>query len=231
MGLFFSIFLPFMILWRGGRGVNMPAAGLPFAALGILLVVLFSLLQLLCNQFGSDRDGFRSLVLLPTARHRLLLGKNLALLPIVAMLAVVPLGVVVFWLKLSPAVALATVMQFAMATLLCCVTGNLFSILAPFRLAAGSLKPTKQTWQLILVGIAMHMIVFPVLAAFTFLPPLAGLLIGKLGWLPGGLVQFVAAFVLLVAFAALYWLTLPSLGRLLQRRETEILRAVTEVTE
>ena len=37
--------------------------------------------QILQNQFGMDRDGFRALVLSPIPRHQILFGKNLATAP------------------------------------------------------------------------------------------------------------------------------------------------------
>jgi hypothetical protein len=120
-------------------------------------MVLFSLLQLMCNQFGSDRDGFRGLVLLPTPRHRLLFGKNLAVLPLAAAIAFVSLAALAVLAKLSVFVVFATVLQFGAAFLLFCMVGNLSSILVPYRIAAGSLKPTKQSWQAVLMMMAVHM--------------------------------------------------------------------------
>ena len=50
---------------------------------GIALLPFFGVLQILDNQFGFDRSGFRTLVLSPAPRWQILLGKNLALLPLV----------------------------------------------------------------------------------------------------------------------------------------------------
>ena len=113
----------------------------------MMVMVLFTLMQLVCNQFGCDRDGFRGLVLLPTPREQVLLGKNVALFPLAAAIMFVPLVAVSVLAKLSPPVVLATVLQFAAAFLMYCAIGNLASILVPYRIAAGSLKPTKQSWQ------------------------------------------------------------------------------------
>jgi hypothetical protein len=52
-----------------------------FIATGVAVLPFFGLVQLMFNQFGSDRDGFRALVLLPTERKHILLAKNLCLLP------------------------------------------------------------------------------------------------------------------------------------------------------
>ncbi len=230
MGLFMSIFLPAIIFWRGGSTGRFPEAGKPFIGTGAVVLVLYALLQLVCNQFGCDRDGFRGLVLLPTPRERLLLGKNLALLPLAAGIALVPLVAVSVFAKLSALVVMATVLQCAAAFLMFCTIGNLTSILMPYRIAAGSIKPTKQSWQtsLLMMMVALS---FPLVISPVFIPPALGFGVERLGWLPAAPVNLLAALVLLGAFAVAYWFTLHPLGRLLQRRETKILRAVTEVME
>jgi len=230
MGLFMSIFLPAMILWRGGAALRVPDAGKPFIATGVVVMTLFSLLQLVCNQFGCDRDGFRGLVLLPTSRDRLLLGKNLAVLPLAVAIGLVPLAALTVLAKVSVTVVLASALQFGAAFLLFCTVGNLSSILVPYRIAAGSLKPTKQSWQATLMMLLVHML-FPLAISPVFIPPFLGWGAERLGWLPAATVNLCAALVLVVVFAFIYAQTLRPLGRLLQRRETKILRAVTEAME
>jgi hypothetical protein len=61
-------------------------------------------MQLLGNQFGLDRTGFRMLVLSPMPRWQILLGKNLALLPFLAGLASICLVVAALALHLRQAV-------------------------------------------------------------------------------------------------------------------------------
>jgi ABC-2 type transport system permease protein len=228
MGLFMAIFLPAMFFWRGDA--RLPEAVKPFMGTGAVVMVLFMLLQLVCNQFGCDRDGFRGLVLLPTPRDRLLLGKNLALLPLAALVAVVPLVVVSVLGKLSILVVMTTVLQFAAAFLLFCTVGNLSSILVPYRVAPGSLKPTKQSWQTTLFMMAVHLL-FPLAIAPVFIPPALGWAAERFVSLTAAPVSFFAALVMLAVFAFLYAQTLRPLGRLLQRRETKILSAVTEAME
>ena len=63
----------------------------------------------------------------------------------------------------------------------------------------------------------------------VFIPPV--LVLGRTVGYSAAPVNLLAALVLLGAFAVAYWFTLRPLGRLLQRRETKILRAVTEVME
>ena len=230
MGLFMGIFLPFMVIWRGGDVTRIPETIKPFLGTFSVVMVLFMLLQLVGNQFGCDRDGFRGLVLLPTPRDRLLFGKNLALLPLAAAVALIPFVVVSIFAKLSFVVVLATCLQFAAAFLLFCTIGNLTSILSPYRIAAGSLKPTKQSWQTTLVMLGLYGL-FPLFSLPVFIPPALGWVAHQFAGWPAAPVHLLAALGLLTAFLLLYRLTLQPMGRLLQRRETNILRAVTEVLE
>lgn len=225
---FMAVFLPAMILLKGGA--KMPEAGKPFIATGAVAMVMFGLIQIACNQFGHDRDGFRGLVLLPTPRHRLLLGKNLALLPIAACIGAFFLLAVTLLAKLSPFFLLAGVLQLSTVFLLVCVGGNFTSVLAPFRVAAGSLKPTKLPFTKTLLVIAVHLL-FLLAILPLFIPAALGWVLERLGWLPGWLVNLVVSALLTALAAWLYRLALVPTGRLLQRRETEILRAVTAVTE
>ena len=230
MGLFVAIFMPLMIFWRGGSNKPLPEAGKPFIGTGAVVMVLFALLQLVCNQFGCDRDGFRSLVLSPTPRERLLLGKNLALATLSAAIALLPLAVMSVFAKLSVMVVLAMCLQFTAALFMFCALGNLTSILMPYRIAAGSLKPTKQSWRISLLVLLVHFL-FPLAIAPVFIPPALGLVAERWGGLPASPVNCLAALVLVGGFAVVYWVTLQPLGQLLQRREIRILRAVTEAAE
>jgi len=226
--VFMAVFLPAMIFLKGGA--RMPEAGKPFVATGAVAMVMFGLIQLACNQFGHDRDGFRGLVLLPTPRHRLLLGKNLALLPIAAGMGAFFLLAVTVLAKLSLVLLLAGLLQFSAVFVLVCVGGNLTSVLAPYRVAAGSLKPTKLPVTKTLLVLGVHLLFL--LAIFPlFIPPALGWGLELLGWLPAAWVNLTVSAILAALAAWLYRLVLPPTGRLLQRRETEILRAVTAVTE
>lgn len=230
LGLFTAIFLTAIWLWRGEKFAAFPEAVKPFRGTAAVGMILFTLLQLVCNQFGCDRDGFRSLVLLPTPRERLLFGRNLALLPLASAIALIPLIAVSWFAKLSALVALATTLQFVAAFLLFCTLGNLASILVPYRIASGSLKPTKQSWQTTVAILVIHLL-FPIIISVVFIPPAFGFVVERLGWLPAAPVNLLGTLVLVGVFGARYWLSLRPLSRLLQRRETKILRAVTEVAE
>ena len=79
-------------LWRGSQ--NIPDSFRPLVAIAGMLVVLFGLLQLMANQFGFDRDGFRVFVLCAAPRRDILLGKNLAFAPLALGMSAIMLTIV-----------------------------------------------------------------------------------------------------------------------------------------
>ena len=88
---------------------------------------------MMSNVFGLDRNGFRALVLLPTRRHHILLAKNLAFSPFVAVTPVAMLIALKFFVRLPWEAFLAGLLQAGVAFLLFSLMCNLLSILAPFR--------------------------------------------------------------------------------------------------
>ena len=202
----------------------------PFIATGAVVFALFMLVQFLSNQFGIDRDGFRALVLSPAERRLILLGKNLACFPAAAASALLLLTVVAIVIRPSPVVLLASVLQLVAGLLLTGAAGNLMSILVPYRIQAGSLKPTKVPG-LAMLTIVVCQLAFPLVMAPAFLPPLAGLWSDRVGGPPAALVNFAVSAVMAAVMAFVYWQVLDPLGRLLRRRETQILSIVTVETE
>ena len=55
------------------------------------MFVLFGVVQLMANQFGFDRDGFRVFVLSAARRRDILMGKNLSFAPLVLGMAAIVL--------------------------------------------------------------------------------------------------------------------------------------------
>ena len=150
--------------------VQPPAEARPFLALGAAaMVVLLSGVQLIGNQFGYDRAGFRAYVLSPAPRRSILLGKNLATAPlgIGLGLAVLLLVGTAFPMRVDyyPAVA----MQLVSVYLLFCLLANALSILAPMPMAAGSMQPRQIKMGPALLQVAF-MAVLPVILVPTFIP-------------------------------------------------------------
>jgi ABC-2 type transport system permease protein len=199
-------------------------------ATGVALLPFLGILQLLDNQFGFDRSGFRTLVLSPAPRWQILLGKNLALLPMALGLGLVYAVLVVLARRIPPAAVLTALVQLPSAFLLLSLYGSLLSILMPLRVGSGSLKPTKVSMGRSLL-MMLSFLLSVVVVSPIFVPAALTLLISEpdspiTAWL--ALLFSVAELVLLVA---VYPLGLRRLGTLFQRREKEILQTVTQEVE
>ncbi len=209
---------------------NLPDAVKPFVVTGTLMFSLFMLVQFLANHFGFDRHGFRALVLSPADRRLILLGKNLATWPIGGTFGLILLVFLSVWLRLPTLAILAGFFQLVTLLLLGSLGGNLLSILVPYHVAAGSMKPTKLP-ALAMVVMVLCQLLFPLAMLPVFLPPLL-----ELFWHLGGgtemiPVNFLLSLLLAAGTAFVYWRTLEPLGRLLQRREMKILNIVTAQVE
>ncbi|MGB2862494.1 MAG: hypothetical protein WBC05_04140 [Sedimentisphaerales bacterium] len=212
------------------RSANISDNFRPFIATGAVVFMFLSLSQLMYNLFGFDRAGFRQLVLLPVPRKQILLGKNLAFLPVAAGIGAIFLLLVKIAMGVSLVIVIAAGLQMLAAFLLLSMVGNLISIFVPYRVAAGSLKPTKSSKK---TGILIFLsrMFFPMLMVPIFIPPAIGLLFSGVGWLPAAPVNLFFSAVLLALLVLFYRLSLGPLGDLLQRREKEILQVVTKEIE
>jgi hypothetical protein len=209
---------------------NIPEAGRPFVATGIIVFSIFMAVGLVANQFGFDRDGFRAFVLSPVERWKILLGKNLAAFPAAAASAAILTTIVAVWIRLSPLAYLASLLQLAVAVMCAAMAGNLISILVPYRIQPGSMKPTKMP------GLAMLLVVvcqltLPIALAPAFIPALSGYLLEDAGVAPAAVINLLVSAALASVMVFVYLRTLKMTGRLLQRRETRILQTVSENVE
>ena len=210
--------------------LDMPHLARPLPAFGAMAMMFFTLIQLVGNQFGFDRSGFRVFVLSPAPRREVLLGKNLSVLPIAILLAspVVILIQVAFPMRLDYFVALA--FQFLSMYLLFCLLANLLSIYAPIPVAAASLKPAKTGF----VPLVLHFVFaffFMVVQAFLLLPLGVEFVLETLEWRQGMPVCLLLSLVECAAIACLYRWALRWQGDLLQGREQRILEVVAMKAE
>lgn len=226
LGTNFIMLLIFGTMIFVGRSSNFR----PFVATGAVVFIFLSLSQLMYNLFGFDRGGFRQLVLLPVPRKQILLGKNLAFLPVVVGIGAILLVFVKIVMSIPFVIFIATGLQLLAAFLMISMVGNLISILVPYRIAAGSLKPTKSTTKTTILMLLSRLF-FPMVIAPIFFPPAMGWLFSKVGWLPAAPVNLLFSAALLAMLALFYRLSLGPLGELLQRREREILQVVTKEIE
>jgi ABC-2 type transport system permease protein len=209
---------------------QLPEALKPFVVVGSMGFSLFMLVQFFGNQFGYDRQGFRAFVLSPVDRRLLLLGKNVATWPVGGAFGLALWAMLTIWLRLPVFVALAALFQLATLLLLASVAGNVLSILLPFRVEPGSMKPTKVPGLVMVVMVLCHFL-FPVVLLPVLMPPLlefVWLILDGPAWVP---VNLLLSLLLAVVVAFAYWQTLGPLGSLLERRELRILNTVTAELE
>jgi ABC-2 type transport system permease protein len=225
-----TVILGISIFSRGGGRFAVPEVAKSFVATGSVIFSVFFLIQFFTNFFGFDRDGFRALILSPADRRFILLGKNLAVLPIGIIFGGLFFTLVAIRLHPPVETIFATLLQLGSVLLIAGIGGNLLSILAPYRIQPGSMKPTKMPGLATIVLVISQML-FPTVMLPVFFGPLLELL-----WRHWNLPAFVpinlvfsAAFFFFTAF--IYWIALRQLGSLLQRRETKILRVITVEVE
>ncbi len=213
------------ILFQGRNSMPMMVRPLfGFAAIGF---VLFSLLQLMGNQFGIDRDGFRVFVLCAAPRRDILLGKNLSFVPVALVLsALLVIGIEIIC-PMRPDHALSMIPQLVSMYLLFCQMANLFSIYSPMFIAAGTLKPANPKMSVILMQLLMFLILFPICQGITLIPLGTEAVLNASGLAEGVPVCLLLSLVECVAVVVFYYYSLGWLGSCLQAREQRILETVT----
>ncbi len=214
------------MLWRGRAGI--PEALRPLVAIGGMVLLLFGVVQLMGNQFGFDRDGFRVFVLSPASRRDILLGKNLVFAPLVLGFAVILLTIVQIFCPLGLDHFLGMFPHFVSMFLLFCIFTNLMSIYTPVHVAAGSLKPSNPKLTTVLLQMVMFLVLFPLTQAPTLLPLGIEMLSRFMGWTAGVPIYLLLCLVECAVVAVIYYFSLIWLGELFQAREQKILESVTK---
>ena len=217
--------LSFRLIGMRRGGARGTAALLPLSIApymegsGAALSVLYAFLitsALSANLFGYESGGMRAYVLAPVARSKILLGKNLSMLVVSFVLSVaVTLVNALIYRDLTPRALLFTVLCFFFFAAATATVGNLFSINFPKRLQFGKRMNASGVAGVLLLP------VFLCIAA----PPAFAVLAGYAAQsLP---VEYAILAAFAVAGVAVYFLSLNAQGRLLARRELDILEAVT----
>jgi ABC-2 type transport system permease protein len=201
-----------------------------FFGTSAVVFTFFGLIPQMTNLFGFDRDGFRALVLSPARRRDVLLAKNLALMPVALILGLAMLGALTIVAHLPVLQLAAGICKLLAVFMLLSVIGNFVSVWAPYRVTAGSLKPTKPPAKTVLL-IMLTQFLFPVAMIPIFIPPVLGLVSEKLGGWPAPLVDSLGSLCLIAVAMIFYWLSLDGLGNMMERREQKILLAVSKEVE
>jgi ABC-2 type transport system permease protein len=212
------------------RRSEMSSIGSSFIPYGAITMTLLSFVQLVGNQFGFDRSGFRVYVLAPASRRDILLGKNLAIAPLalgvgwIMMLAIEVLRPVRFdrFLAMAP--------QSISMFLIFCLMANWLSILSPLPIAAGSMRPASPRLTTILLQLAFTLL-FPLVMSPVLIPLVIELVIPADSWFSYVPVCLILALVECTIVILLYRVILTSQGAMLQEREKKILEIVTSKAE
>lgn len=211
-------------------GADVPEIVRPLMAFGAMAMILFTMGQLAGNQFGYDRAGFKIFVLGPAPRCEILLGKNLAILPIVAGLTI-PLVVAVQVIRpMRFDYFCAVPFQFVSMFLIYCMLANMLSIFAPMPVATGSMKPISPK----LVPILLHMmfvLTLPMAQGPTLVPWGIDATLNALEWDFGVPYCLILAALECIAIVFLYRMVVAWQGSLLHAREQKILEVVTTKAE
>jgi hypothetical protein len=200
----------------------------PFLALGGSFLAMAGVSQLLQNQFGFDRDGFRSLLLSPVPEVDFLIGKNAATAPLALGLASVALIFQQIALPLQWTHFIASLFQTGTLYLVACLVGNLMSIMTPLGIASGSLKPVNFKLGTIILQFLLFF-----LAPLAMIPAIAPLglewLSERFQLLPGVPFYLLGAAFYLIVLLLLYRPIIRWQADLLRERKWKILEAVTNV--
>jgi ABC-2 type transport system permease protein len=196
-------------------------------AIGAIAMALFGASQLMANQFGFDRDGFRVYVLSAAPRRDILLGKNVAFAPLMLGMAAVLLTALQLISPMRWDHFVSMLPQSISMFLLFCMLMNVLSIAAPMHIAAGSLKPTTFKLIPILLQLAVIVFVFPVIESPTLLPLAVEAGLEWQGWTAGVPICLLLSLLECAAVILLYRFSLNWQGRLLRAREQTILDTVT----
>jgi len=187
---------------------------------GGVLYVFVILAGLSCNLFAFEEGGMRTLILSPIDRRKILLGKNLVLtsLALVFVTVFLILNTIIFR-DITIGSLLFLVLSFVIFAAISSTVGNWLSIRFPKRMRYGKRLNVSGVSGLFLIP----------LIALLVTPPLVATVVGYYTR------SFLNEYLLLALFAlvsvGLYSLMIKLHGRLLARREVDILEAVRGPTE
>lgn len=210
--------------------VKIPTAVRPLLAVGAAAFVLLTGIQVAGNQFGYDRAGFRAYVLSPLSRRDLLLGKNLAVAPLLLSISTFLALLVACLLPMRVDHYPMLLAQLLSLFLFYYLLGNALSIVAPLPIAAGAMQPTNVKIGPILWQFGFMML-FPLVVGLVSVPVGIEVLVEELSGVRGWPIALVLSLGVLAGAVAAYRRGLTVLADLLTRREKDILLLVTSKVE
>ena len=232
MFIVMPLLAPLLFLFFAKRSM-LPENSYLMALLVSGLAVFFLLVTggIVGNMFAYDRSGFRAFVLSGIDRRKILLGRNIAYYPVICLITC---GCSLLFC-LVYRIDLFIVLQVCLAILsivpLYFLLMNLMSILTPFPMAAGSIQPKHFEMMNTMINLLLSTLL-PIIMGIALLP--LGLqflleLVMPLGW--ARCIGMFASFGIFAISFGIYAKAIVWEGKLLSRRETEVLRIVTSKAE
>lgn len=182
---------------------------------------LIAMYSVFTNVFGVDHRAFRTLMLLPVPRHRVLLAYHVALLFIAGGISLLTTAFATYYFALGPRVAVVVAMQTIQIFVLMTMTGTYFSLYGPSSLSRSVTQGARSSLALnLLMPLVFGLILLPSTLCLT----LEGVFTR---WLPASFPLGIALSLLfLVLTLASYPFVLRHAGDLLHLREQKILDAL-----
>ena len=208
------------------RGANPPEFMRPLMACGGIAMILFTMAQVVGNQFGLDRNGFRVFVLCPAPRREILVGKNAGIAPILLTLCFLAVIVVqVMYPRARRYLPQYAPSDYFNVSALLPSRPIVLRFWLPCGSPPGTMKP-QNTKALPILAHMAFILLMPVVFAITLVPLGVQLVLEALGygsWFP---VALVLSLLECVAIAFFYRIAVTWEGDMLQWREQKILEAV-----
>ncbi|MSU77343.1 MAG: hypothetical protein EXS16_04510 [Gemmataceae bacterium] len=216
------------MMFRGP--MYMPAMVRPLVCVGVMAIALLTAWQLVANQFALDRAAFRAYVLCPAPRREILLGKNLAVAPIVAVLALpmVALAQIAFPMRIDHLAAF--LFQFVSMLAIFAMVANVCSILAPIPMAQGTLKPASTHFLPTVIQLGLFML-HAGFQSVVLLPIGIEVLLAHFASIEGWPIALPLSIAECGVLVLIYRWTLGWQGDWLMTREQRILEEVTAKTQ
>jgi predicted permease len=186
------------------------------ATAGILYIFLI-LTGLSCNLFAFEHAGMRTLILSPVDRRQMLVAKNMAITTVALILSIALMVISqLAFHDITPGVLLFGALSFVIYAALISVIGNWLSIRFPKRMKIGTRMNVSGVVGLLLIPMIL----------LLGIPPLAAVAAGFIA--QSLLVEYATLAVLALLSIGLYAIVIQSQGEALQKRELEVLEAVTD---
>ena len=225
-----GVLIPLIGSMMFGVGEEIPSLAFRAMAPGATVFSMFSMAPIVQNIFAFDRDGFRLFVLSPVPGREILVGKNLALAPIVIVFGVAISAFVIAYSGQNYLDIVSNVLLISSAYLGLCIFGNWMSILIPFAVKPGAVNAANQSLTNAVVQF-LAMAVLPVLVIPLGAPLAAEIILKEMDIVNGVPIYFLAMLVEFPIILLLYLLCVRHQGQLLERRQQRILDVVSEKVE